>query len=56
MSELPKDKYKAFTINGIKFSNRAEYDACVKEDAQKMAEFLYDMYRKEKRREKDVAQ
>lgn len=43
-----KDPSKSFIVNGIKFANRKEYDERVKDDAQKMAEFLYDMYKKKK--------
>jgi hypothetical protein len=54
--KLPKDPTKSFTVNGIKFANRAEYDKRVKEDANKMAEFLYDMYKKHKRSQKGSPQ
>lgn len=49
---LPKDKNKPFTVNGIKFANRAEYNLRVKEDATKMAELLYDIYQDKKAKEK----
>jgi len=52
MTELPKDPEKSFTINGIKFANREDYDKRVKEDARKMAELLYDIYQDKKRKEK----
>jgi hypothetical protein len=46
--KLPRDPNKSFTVNGIKYANRSEYDERVKEDAQKMAAFLYDLYKKQK--------
>lgn len=51
--KLPKDPTKPFTVNGIKFANRKEYDERVKEDARKMAEFLYHMYKEKKLKEED---
>jgi hypothetical protein len=53
MDDLPKDKTVPFTINGIRFKNRKEYDERVKEDATKLAELLYDIYQDKKRSEKD---
>jgi hypothetical protein len=52
MTEPPKDRSKPFTLNGIKFANRKEYDERVKEDAQKMAEFLHDLYVEQKQKPK----
>ena len=53
---LPKDKSKPFTVNGIKFANRAEYEERIKEDARKFAELLYDIYKDKKPKDKNVAQ
>ena len=55
-NNLPKDKSKPFTINGIKFANRDEYNERVKEDARRLVELLYDIYQDKKRKEKNVAQ
>lgn len=44
MSDLPKDKNKAFTINGIRYANREKYDKRLKDDMNNMAAFLYDIY------------
>lgn len=46
--KLPKDQNKPFTVNGIKFANRKEYDERIKEDSEKMAAFLYHLYKKHK--------
>jgi len=51
MPRLPKDMSKPFTVNGIKFANREECDRRKEEDISKMAEFLYDIYKKRKRRD-----
>jgi len=53
--ELPKDRDKPFTINGIRYANREAYQKRLEEDAEKMAHFLYDMYLKRKR-DQNVAQ
>jgi hypothetical protein len=50
MDDLPKDPEKPFIINGIRFANRNEYDMRVKEDARKLAELLYDIYKEKKTR------
>lgn len=50
MEELPKDKNKPFTVNGIRFANRKEYDERVKRDAEELAKLLYDIYQDKKRK------
>ena len=51
VDDLPKDPEKPFTINGIHFANRKEYDERVEQDAKAMAELLYDIYQDKKRKE-----
>lgn len=46
--DIPEDKSKPFTVNGIKFANRKEYDDRVKEGASQLAELLYDIYMEKK--------
>lgn len=53
--DLPKDKNRPFIINGIRFANRQEHNERVKDDAQKLAEFLFDIYTNKKRKD-NVAQ
>jgi hypothetical protein len=52
MNDLPKDKTKPFTVNGIKFANREEYDERVKKDAMELAVLIYDIYQDKKLKER----
>ena len=52
--KLPKDPNKPFIVNGIKFANREEYNKRVKEDAEAMAVFLLNQYRKHKQKQSKV--
>jgi hypothetical protein len=52
MPNLPQDRSKPFTVNGVKFINRDAYDKRVRDDLRKMADFLYDIYQDKKRKEK----
>lgn len=56
MERPPKDKSKPFTINGILFANRKEYDLRVKQDTKNMALYLYDLYKRRKDKQKDEVQ
>lgn len=51
MINPPKDPNKPFTLNGIRFANRKEYDERIKQDAEAMAQLLYDIYKDKKRKE-----
>ena len=43
MDDLPKDKNLSFTVGGISFANRTEYNNRVSHDAEELAELLYDL-------------
>ena len=49
--DLPKDKNQPFTLNGIYFLNRQEYDERVEKDANALAQLLYDIYIEKKRKD-----
>jgi hypothetical protein len=50
MPNLPKDRNKPFTVSSLRFANRKEYDERVKQDAEVMAQLLYDIYQNKKRK------
>lgn len=55
MDNLPKDKNLSFTVGGISFANRAEFDNRVSQDAEGLAELLYDIWREEQHTTLDKA-
>lgn len=56
MSKIPKKLAEPFTINGIRFANRQEYDERIKDDALKLAKLLYDIYREKGHQQKPQKQ
>ena len=52
---LPKDKTKPFTINGIRFANRKEYDERIEHDLDALAHLLFDIYKDKKAKESSDA-
>jgi hypothetical protein len=53
--DLPEDKNKPCVINGIKFTNRAEYNDRIMHDATVLAELLYDIYQSKQLKKSSVA-
>lgn len=52
MNEDSIDDTKPFTVNGILFKNRKEYEERLNDDAQKLAVLLYDIYKEKKQQAK----
>ena len=50
MTKLPKDPSKPFTVNGIKFASRDEYERRIKADAEGLAKLIYRIYLEHERR------